>query len=86
MGRITGGLYCVQGWVLLEVLWSSKKLQDAGTYRCLLSSEQSAMQRSMTDSVLETLLTRLAQFYFANPFGLEHLCGSQPPRRVRIEN
>lgn len=37
---------------------------------------QSAMPSSMTDGVLETLLTSLAKFYFANPLRLENLSSS----------
>lgn len=40
----------------------------------------------MTDSVLETLLAGLAKFYFADPFGLEHLRGCEAARRMGIKD
>lgn len=50
-----------------------------------LRSEQSAMQRSMTDSVLETLFASLAKFYVAHPLGSEDLCSCQASSGVGIE-
>lgn len=69
----------VIGQKCLQDAWQLSLTMQAPTIRL-----QSAMPRSMTDSMLESLLACLAEFYFSNPFRLEHLRSSEAARGMRI--
>lgn len=80
---------------LPNVKEGQKSLQDALGSICSLKGmintppHQIAVRHakvSMTDKVLETLLAGLAEFYLADPFGLQDLSGGETARGMRVQD